>query len=530
MSQQQGASPRLLIVDDNEANRYTKARTLRHAGFTITEVATGADALRLVRREPPSLVVLDVNLPDINGWDVCQRIKSDPATATLPVLQMSASFVTDADTVRALEGGADACLTEPVEPPVLIATVRALLRARRAEEALRASLAGERTARAAAESASRAKDEFLATLSHELRSPLNAILTWVTLARSGQLGPDRSAQALEVIERNTRLQARMIEDLLDVSRIVSGKMQLSTAVADLAPIALAALESVQPQAEHRQVRLVAQVAPDAGPVLADAGRMQQVFTNLLSNAVKFTGPGGSVELSVRNEGDAVLAAVTDSGRGIAPEFLPHIFERFRQADASTTRNGGGLGIGLAIVRHLVELHGGSIEAESDGLGMGACFRVRLARATSTSARREPTQLDARSGDRLVHDLHGAAVLLVDDETDARTAVSMLLSGAGARVIEASSAPAALQAIAHEVPDLVISDIAMPGEDGYSLIRSLRASPSERIRALPVIALTAYNHADDRLRIAEAGFALQLSKPTDVERLTAAVARITARRS
>jgi signal transduction histidine kinase len=520
----------LLVVDDNEGARYAKVHTLRRAKFDVLEAGTAADAFRLITERQPRLVLLDVNLPDMSGWEVCRRIKNDPATGTLPVLQMSASYVTEADTVRALDGGADACLTEPVEPAVLIATVRALLRTRRAEEALREALAGERAARTAAEAASRTKDEFLATLSHELRSPLNAIMSWVTLARSGRLDATRSAHALEVIERNTRLQVRMIEELLDVSRIVSGKTRLDLAVIDVDPIARTALEGVQVLADQKKVRLVAAIDAGAGPVAADAARLQQVFANLLSNAVKFTPEGGSVELRVANEGEFVAAAVSDTGRGIAPEFLPHIFERFRQADASTTRAEGGLGLGLAIVRHLVELHGGQVSAESAGLDQGATFRVRLplADAEARSTRTDVAPL-ARQGDA-PPDLAGVAILIVDDDQDAREAMSMALTQSGARVVQAPSVAAALQLLASDLPDVVVSDIAMPVEDGYALVRSLRESGSERIRALPIIALTAYNYADDRRRMAQAGFDLQLAKPAELDTLTAAVARLVARQA
>jgi signal transduction histidine kinase len=528
MTAQQPAT--LLVVDDNEAARHAKARTLRRAGFEVVEAGTAAQAWHAITQTTPSLVLLDVNLPDRSGWDVCRQIKSDPATSMLPVLQMSASYVTEADTVRALEGGADACLTEPVEAAVLIATVRALLRTRRAEEALRGALGRERVARMAAEMASRTKDEFLATLSHELRSPLNAILSWVTLARSGRLEHERSAHALEVIERNARLQVRMIEELLDVSRIVSGKTRLEVAVLDLAPIARAALEGVQLLADQKQIRLIPNIDSRAGPIAGDATRLQQVFANLLSNAVKFTPKGGSVELRVANEGDATIAAVIDSGRGIAAEFLPHIFERFRQADASTTRAEGGLGLGLAIVRHLVALHGGSVSVDSPGLGKGSVFRVQLP-TVDASAQRAARDAESPAADVVdpSPDLHGVAILLLDDDSDAREGIALVLAEYGARVIQTSSAEEALRLLAEDLPDVVISDIAMPVEDGYSFVSRLRGSNSERIRTLPVIALTAYNYAEDRRRMTEAGFDMQLAKPIELDTLTTAVSRVVGRR-
>jgi signal transduction histidine kinase len=507
----------LLIVDDDEPARYAKSRILRREGFEVIEAGTARDTLRLVAERQPNIVLLDVNLPDMSGWDVCRMLKSDPATATMPVLQMSASYVTEADTVRALEGGADACLTEPAEPPVLIATVRALLRARTAEERLRQALGDERAARSAAEAASRDKDEFLATLSHELRSPLNAILTWVTLARSGRLDQARTAHALEVIERNTRLQVRMIEELLDVSRIIAGKMHLERSPIELEPVLRAALDGVQLLAEQKQVRLATSIPADAGPVFGDAARLEQVFSNLLSNAVKFTPRGGSVSLTVANDGDAVEATVADTGRGIPPEHLPRIFDRFRQVDASTTRSEGGLGLGLAIVRHLVEQHGGQVSAESAGIGAGATFRVRLPRGTlpATPAARDAVETTHADAGASPADLRGVHVLLVDDEGDAREAVAILLAQAGAHVTQASSAAEAWNALETLRPDVVVSDLAMPFEDGFSLLRRLRDADADELRRLPVIALTAYSSEDDLRRIAEAGFDLQIPKPTEV---------------
>src|SRR5262245_60132962 len=267
----------ILVVDDNEPARYTKSRILRDAGYEVTEAATGDEALRLVAERPPRLILLDVNLPGVDGWEVCRRLKADPATASVAVLQVSATHVREEDTVRALEGGADASLTEPIEPAVLVATVRALLRARLAEDALRDALAREQTTRVAAEAANRTKDEFLATLSHELRSPLNVIITWVTLLRSGRVDDAAKIRAFEAIERNTRLQAKLIEDLLDVSRIISGKMRLDVGVVDLGEVVAAALDGVRHAADAKDIQL--ETIPDVttGTVSGDAARLQQVI-------------------------------------------------------------------------------------------------------------------------------------------------------------------------------------------------------------------------------------------------------------
>src|SRR5262249_7794467 len=424
----------ILVVDDNEPARYTKVRILRDAGYEVVEAATGDEALRLVAERAPRLILLDVNLPGVDGWEVCRRLKADPATASVAVLQVSATHVREEDTVRALEGGADASLTEPIEPAVLVATVRALLRARLAEDALRDALAREQITRAAAEAANRTKDEFLATLSHELRSPLGVILTWVTLLRSGRIDEAGRMRAYEAIERNTRHQAKLIEDLLDVSRIISGKMRLDVGVVDIAEVVDAAREGVRHAAEAKGIQLALLPAAGVGPVSGDGNRLQQVIWNLLSNAVKFTPRGGQVTIGVDRVASQAQIQVVDSGRGIDPVFLPHIFERFRQADSSTTRSEGGLGLGLAIVRHLgqlVELQGGPVGVESAGFGRGSTFTVRLPlRAVSlpVAAAHPARVLRPPPPAAPLPDLNGVHVLVLDDEPDAREAVAAVLEG------------------------------------------------------------------------------------------------------
>ncbi|HKQ63224.1 MAG TPA: response regulator [Candidatus Polarisedimenticolaceae bacterium] len=519
-----GEANLVLVVDDNESGRYGKCRALRQAGFEVLEAAAGAEALQLARQRGPRLVVLDINLPDLSGWDVCRQLKSDPRTASTIVLQISATHVREEDTVRSLEAGADASLTEPLDGTVLIATVRALLRARAAEDALRCALVE-------AESANRAKDEFLATLSHELRSPLGAILTWATLLRADNCPPEQVSRGLEAIERNARLQVKLIEDLLDVSRIISGKMRLELGLVELDTVVDAALEAVRPAAEVKQIRLERRIDPTVGPVSADSSRLQQVVWNLLSNAVKFTPRQGQVRVWVEGQNSQAVIGVTDTGRGIDAAFLPHIFERFRQADSSTTRTEGGLGLGLAIVRHLVELHGGTVEAASDGVKHGATFCVRLPLpAVRPAAERGGRPLPPGAAlDPAWPSLSGLHVLVLDDERDAREAITAVLEDCGARVTAASSVGEALAALASEPADLVVSDIAMPHADGYEFIRRALRLPREGAR-LRTLALTAHAGRDERTRILDAGFDDYLAKPIDASELAATVARLADSRS
>ena len=522
----------VLVVDDNESARYHKARTLRRVGFEVLEAAGGADALTLVALRKPRVVVLDTQMPDIDGLEVCRRIKADPATASVLVLQMSATYVREEDTVRALEGGADASLTEPVEAAVLIATVRALLRARTAEDALRDALAREQAARSLAESTNRIKDEFLATLSHELRSPIGAVLTWVTLLRTGKVDEARTRHALEAIERNTRLQVQLIEDLLDVSRIISGKLRLDLAPVDLGAIIASAAEAVRGTAVAKGVTLISPPFQTLPPIAADAGRLHQVLWNLLSNAIKFTAKGGRVELQLAQIGSTMEIRVADTGRGIDPAFLPYIFERFRQADASSTRQEGGLGLGLAIVRHLVEMHGGSARAESPGLDRGATFIVRLPVPAVTMTAPIPTGAHAPlevGGEDGPH-IDGLRVLVVDDQRDAREAVTAVLEQCGATVITAGAVDEGLAALAAAPVDVLISDIGMPVTDGYGLIRHIRNSADRAIATLPTMALTAYGGLEDERRVFDAGFDAYLPKPVDAKQLLWAVARLAARRA
>jgi PAS domain S-box-containing protein len=374
--------------------------------------------------------------------------------------------------------------------------------------------------------ANRLKDEFLATLSHELRTPLNAILGYARMLKSGMVNPGRLPRAVEIIHKNSVALTKIVEDVLDVSRIVSGKLRLKTQTLDLAPVVAASVETVQPAAEAKGINLHAVVEPVLAQVIGDPDRLQQVLWNILSNAVKFTPNGGTVSVRLEPADAHVDILVADTGVGIAPEFLPHIFERFRQGDSRFAREFGGLGLGLAIARHIVEMHGGTIQASSEGPGQGSMFRVRLpaTRAVKVSAEPAPAVHHGRPSR---HRLEGVHVLVVDDDADALSLVRELLETAGARVTTALSADEALTLIEERHPDLLLSDIGMPAMDGFELIRRVRELPPS-IRYLPAAALTAYAQPEDRSRALRSGFQAHLAKPIDPGELLTAVEMLAGR--
>lgn len=375
------------------------------------------------------------------------------------------------------------------------------------------------------EHAARLKDEFLATLSHELRTPLNAILGYARMLRLGALAEDRRQHAVEIIERNAGTLTQLVDDVLDVSRIVAGKIRLAVQTCDVAAIVELAIDSVRPTYEAKGVRLERILDPDAGPVWGDPDRLQQVVWNLLTNAVKFTGRGGRVQVRLSRMENDVELTVSDTGIGIAPHFLPHLFERFSQADSRSTREFGGLGLGLSLVRHFVELHGGSVDAFSEGVGHGATFRVRLPlmieQPRRTPAIPLPVQVD-RSAPPETRPLEGVIVLAVDDDPDSLLLVSDALRTAGASVVAARSAEEGLQLFEGLQPDVIVSDLSMPVMDGYDFIRQIRARGERDGRTVPAAALTAYARSEDRIRALMAGYQTYLAKPIDPGELVKAV--------
>ena len=434
--------------------------------------------------------------------------------------------------------------------PLFTATVRDITDRKRTEEDLnrtnqmlreslearRVLLESERAARSTAERLSEMKDAFLATLSHELRTPLSAILGWVHILRRSSGNPQDLAKGLDIIERNSRIQTKMIEELLDTSRITSGKVRLDIQPIDLASVLRASLEAVRPAADAKAISIDEILEPGLETIGGDYSRLQQVFWNLLSNAIKFTPQGGSIGVRLGKDGSQIKVSVKDNGCGIPAKFLPYVFERFRQADSSTTRKHGGLGLGLAIVKSLVEQHGGSIDAASEGEGRGATFVVRLptralpnavAPQPDTDAPCEPGVDPSSVKDFRAADLAGLTILVVDDEPDARTMLERVLGECGAHAITAGSAAEALRVFAQGAPDLLISDIGMPDTDGYELMRSIRAMGLPQ-RAVKAMALTAFVRPEDRERAAAAGFDGHLPKPVEPSDLVAKVAALAGR--
>jgi len=653
----------VLLVDDRPANLIALEATLAPVGVRVVTATSGPEALRLLLTDEFAVVLLDVQMPGMDGFETASLIKRHPRTASTPIIFVTAIHRDAEHVFQGYEKGGVDYLLKPVDPTIVRSKVRvfvdlfqreqrlkkqeASLRdrqledlARRNEEEFRAVLdsmplcvwaldaegksryrnrscseyAGEtaaagpfaasglihpddagdvqvhwaralacgeplevqyrlrgardgtyrwhvgrvvpqhgpngdahkvtgwivtatdiesqkraegayarlvveeRQAREEAQAANRAKDEFLATLSHELRTPLNAMIGWTRMLRTRNLAPDKAQKALETIERNARAQAELIEDILDVSRIITGKLRIEIRPVDLPSIVDAAIESVRPAADAKGITLGRDMAEVPARFAADPARLQQVIWNLLSNAIKFTPSGGTVDVRVEEADGEIIIRVADTGRGIHPDFKPYVFDRFRQLDSSSKRAHGGLGLGLAIVRHLVELHGGTVGCESAGEGQGATFIVRLPARTGEVLARAVADGPARGitpgppADEGSVNLTGVRVLLVDDEPDARELLTEVLEHYGAAVQAAGSAGEALACVERDRPDVLLSDIGLPGEDGYSLISRIRALPAERGGLTPAAAITAYARSDDARRAIAAGYQRHAPKP------------------
>ncbi len=537
-------SPSLLIVDDEHALLEALPETLRvrMPGVVVETSDNALSALERIEVVDYDAIVTDIKMPGCDGLTLLARIRAvRPRTPTLLITGHGQHDLA----VQALRGGAFDFIQKPIDRDYFVASLDRAVRLRQLDREVERQQAelqmqAEELARIVEDrtrdlsEANRVKDEFLATLSHELRTPLTAILGWARLLRSGTLDAERSAGALEAIERNAKSQARLIEDLLDVSRIITGKIRLDMGSVDIAKVIDGAIASMAPSAEARNVSLERHVANDLPPLWGDAERLQQVVWNLLSNSVKFTPEGGRVEIVVSVTEHRCAIAVSDTGIGVAPELVPHVFERFRQGDSSPHRSQGGLGLGLAIVRHIVELHGGRVRVESAGEGAGATFTVELPRrrvpATVTDRPSAKPAERRRISEREIPAtrLAGVRVLLVDDDRDARECFSVMLAQLGVEVTAMSSAVEALDALDHHRFDVLLCDIGMPELDGVEFIRRVRERPDARGGRIPAAALTAYARAEDRAQALEAGFQMHIAKPIEPSLLASIVAQLARR--
>jgi signal transduction histidine kinase len=506
---------RILVVDDNDASRFVKVQILRRAGYEVTEARTGAGALTAVQMERPDLAVLDVNLPDVSGLEICRRLKDADGVPAIQVLQVSQTAITDIDRARGLDVGADMYLIEPIGSVVLLATVRALLRARQAEQELTEVAAREREARAEAERANRLKDEFVAMVSHELRTPLNAMTGWIWQLKRGALDEDGQQRAIEVLDRNARVQTQLINDLLDVSRISAGTLEVDLQPVSLQPIVTTTVDTALDSPSHKRKNIkIALNAPDTPIlVLGDSARLQQVVTNVLNNAFQFTPQDGSIVIDCGVSGGTAFVRVCDTGTGIDPAFLPHVFERFRQARALATGPERGLGLGLAIVHYLMELHHGDVSLESEGLGRGTTCTISLPLVDEHVAERDAERAWSPSS------LKGLRLLLVEDDADARDVLQSILTGYGAVVMTADSGTTAEALASEHAFDVLVTDIGLPDFSGGTLLQHMRAKGFKA----PAVAVTAFATESDKRRLRSEGFLSHVAKPVDPERLARAVA-------
>jgi signal transduction histidine kinase len=515
-----GSLGRVLVVEDNPEMREFLADCLSpdHRVATASDARQGLETALELR---PDLILCDVMLPGIGGDALVREIRTRPELEGIPILVLTAK-ADDALRVRLLREGAQDFIVKPVAIEELRARVANFVMMKRARDVLQRALSSQsRDLAAMADElagANRAKDEFLALLSHELRTPLTPILSWTLFLRKHPFEAATTARALDAIERNARLQVRIVEDLLDVSRAVTGKLSLNVQPIALEPVISAAVESVRPAAEAKSLSLDVSIEPDTGLVSGDSDRLQQVVWNLLSNAIKFTPMHGRIEIRLAHAAEQMRLSVRDNGCGIEPALLPRLFERFWQADSSTTRAQGGLGLGLAVVRHLVDLHGGTIRAESGGTGLGATFTLSLPMLAGPR-RNAAEEIETANPPTFP----GLRVLVVDDERDSCEIVAAILERAGAEVRTCSSVGQALSTMDRWLPDVLVSDIAMPGEDGYALIRKVRARRTEEGGGVPAVALTAYGRSEDRKRALSAGFQVHLEKPVEPHHLVDTVA-------
>lgn len=526
-----GPEQRVLILAPTKKDGQISVSLLERASIPAL-ICTNVEQLSIeLAAGAGTLVVTEDALVQSRESPLYVALHSQPAWSELPVIALVRNSIDGALDKQLKLLGHVTILERPVLLRTFLSAVQTALWARARQYQIRDLLEKERFAREEAEQTNRLKDEFIATISHELRTPLSAILGWSQLLGRGLLNQTETHDAVVSIERNARAQTQLIEDLLDMSRIISGKMRLDVQLLEPASFIEAALATVRPAATAKEIRIVAEIGSNAGTVLGDPSRLQQVIWNLLSNAIKFTPQGGEVKLIVTRPDSHLEIVVCDTGQGISPDFLPYVFDRFRQADGSTTRRVGGLGLGLAIVKQLIELHGGQVEARSQGDGQGSCFVISLPINSAhpsflARTRRSPANpFDNAKAPLELPSLRGLRVLAIDDEADALQYVQRVLSMCGADVRTGTCAADALTAVREFHPDVLISDIGMPDVDGYQLIEQIR----QLARNLPAIALTAFARSEDRSRSLRAGFAAHISKPVEPAELVAAVAKVASER-
>jgi signal transduction histidine kinase len=594
----------ILMVDDHPENLLALEASLSYLGQNIVKANSGREALKLLLDQDFAVILLDVHMPGMDGFETAALIRDREKSQNIPIIFLTAMHKGEGQVFRGYSLGAVDYIFKPFEPEILKAKVSVLIelykkteeitrqarllqsknqeldstnraivdlyneiekkndelesRVRertselaRTNEALFAEIAerkhaeeertqlliSEQKAREQAEAANRAKDEFLATVSHELRTPLTSILGWARLLRSEAIDKEAFTRGLDTIERNAKSQAKLIEDILDVSRIISGKLRIEVRAIDLVPIIEMAVDAVRPAAEARSINIQLSLDPCVRLLRGDPNRLQQVVWNLLSNAVKFTDSGGEIHVQLKQSDAHAKIIVSDNGKGINSDFLPFVFDRFSQAEAHITRRHGGLGLGLAIVRHLVEMHGGAISVESPGEGQGATFTVELPFSTidlgELTGQSVKPDLSAPMTEQPLENLptlFDLRVLLVDDDPDTLQVLSLSLAQAGAEVKACSSAAEAFKSLEGWNADLLVSDIGMPSEDGYSLINQVRALDPELGGLMPAIALTAFASDVDRARVLSAGYQRHVSKPVEPSELITAISELTRERA
>jgi len=514
----------LLVVDDEESLRITTAAILEKEGYVVDTASSGDEAITLLEEKDYDLVLTDLHMEGGDGLSVLNQIRRN---SPLTISVVLTGFASVESAIAALQEGAYDYLVKPCDIDSMKHTIRRGVEHRRlmlAEQKARMDLEQlnldlerrivDRTAQltrlnAELAEANRAKDVFLATLSHELRTPLTPVVGWIKLLRSGNLDEKSVAQALDAIERNAWLQSKLIDDLLDTSRIATGKLHFEPKPTDLNTITKAAIDTVLESAASRNIELSVTLSPSVLVVLGEPVRLQQIVWNLISNAIKFTEPGGKVTVTTLNDGPEARLVVTDTGIGIDPDFLPHVFDRFKQADGSTSRRHGGLGLGLAIADALAKMHGGKIEAHSEGVGKGSSFTLHVALATTEPVAPEPVV-------HRVHSLSGLDVLIVEDSFDTLTLLSAVFTREGANVTTAASAAEALELAVNKRPAVIISDIGMPDVDGYQLLEQIKVLPG--MDEVPAIAISGYASDEDRARALDTGYHALVAKPIDVEEL------------